>query len=810
MTKANNPKFASDKNNLSFSVDGRMMGELGEKLVTNNYLALVELIKNAYDADSTSVEITFNDVLTDLKLQKGQIIIKDYGHGMTYDEVKNYWMRVSTPHKENSPYSNEYFRPVTGNKGIGRFACQRLAKRMVMRAISDADADGYHEVTKAIFHWRDFTSGKELNEVSCKSYRYKRKHLNKGLTLKLNGLNEQWLNSHISIVQRRLVSLSLASPKYRKITVFPPEDKKIQELIDINKVDLKKLNNSQIIVEDFNSDESKDDELQINEMKIEDPGFNILINASHLKEAIVLKEKVLDAGWCSLDAKVASDGSVKINLSAKLLGSKRNSVAEKYPALKGCTIEIYYFPEKKESFRNSALINNEELKDMIQNDSGIKVYSEGFRVYPYGEPQNDWLSLDADVARRKAKIDNDALSSLAENYGLNAGRTMLALPRNRSLFGSITLEANRESKFQIKLNREGFVENEASQQLTQLTRYLVEFITVHYEHYKAKKNKIASEESRNKIREKNKKLNKKSTGNDYVNAAIDEIKYYVEQPKSDYSAEKVAKEIFDSTNLIQDEFRNQESELTMLRYIASSAPLLFVFAHEMKNLLSELDTNAGLLENFAENSHFNQSQKLVDMATNLRNSKRRFLSVEKLITVFSASHKVDKKIMLLENVIIDVKNGFEFVTNEHDIKITFELSSELLKTKKMAESAIYSVFVNIVSNAIKAVLASNDETKLIHIKGFKDNGLVIQFMDNGIGLDKENWDVVFKPLESDPSGELYKKLIKVLPGDSLEVLGKGSGLGLNIVKSIVESDKGVVGFREPEDNWKTMIEVKLP
>lgn len=804
-------KFSSDQNNLSFSVDSRMMGELGEKLVTNNYLALVELIKNSYDADSKSVEITFKDVLSDLKDQKGSIIIKDFGRGMTYEDVKKYWMRVSTPHKENKPYSSEYFRPVTGNKGIGRFACQRLAKRMVMRAISDADSNGYHEVTKAIFHWRDFTSGSELNEVACKSFRYKRKNLKKGLTLKLNGLNEQWLNSHISIVQRRLVSLSLASPKFRKITVFPSKGNKSKTPINIDKVDFDKLDNEQLLVEDFNSDESSsENELQINEMKIEDPGFNILINASHLDDQIILKEKVLDAGWCSLIGRTKPDGTVEVNFNAKLLGSKKYIVPKKYPAIKGSEIEIHYFPETKEAFRNSALINNEQLKDMIKNDSGIKVYSEGFRVYPYGEPQDDWLSLDADVARRKAKIDNDALSDIATGYGLIPGRTMLSLPRNRSLFGSITLEANRESNFQIKLNREGFVENEASKQLTELTRFLVEWITVNYERYKRIKNESDVDESREKIKETNKNLDNRSTSNDYVNAALESINKFVDLTQSNDSKVLVKKEISDATNLIQSEFRSKETELTMLRYIASSAPLLFVFAHEMKNLLSELDTNAGLLENFAENSQFNHEKRLIDMAINLRNSKKRFLSVEKLITVFSSSHKVEKKIMLIEDVIIDVINGFEFVTNEHDIKITYDVSSKLLKTRKMAESAIYSVFVNIISNAIKAVLASNDDGKLIHIKAERQGNLIIQFMDNGIGLDKGNWDIVFQPLESDPSGELYRKLTEILPGESLEILGKGSGLGLNIVKSIVQTNKGEVYFSEPDKNWKTMIEVTLP
>jgi len=74
--------------NLNFSVDSALLSELGEKLVESVHLALVELVKNAYDADAKSVRIKFvgdNEHIN-------EIHIIDDGMGMTHSDVKKYWM----------------------------------------------------------------------------------------------------------------------------------------------------------------------------------------------------------------------------------------------------------------------------------------------------------------------------------------------------------------------------------------------------------------------------------------------------------------------------------------------------------------------------------------------------------------------------------------------------------------------------------------------------------------------------------------------------------------------------------------------
>ena len=78
---------------IPFTIDAELLRELGERLVGKPHIALAELIKNSYDADATQVTVKF---LPD----KDCIEISDDGHGMTFDEFKNFWMRIGTPIRE--------------------------------------------------------------------------------------------------------------------------------------------------------------------------------------------------------------------------------------------------------------------------------------------------------------------------------------------------------------------------------------------------------------------------------------------------------------------------------------------------------------------------------------------------------------------------------------------------------------------------------------------------------------------------------------------------------------------------------------
>ena len=123
------------KGEVRFVVDAALLFQLGEELVNKRSVALGELIKNAYDADATSVTITFENVQT----KGGTIEVADDGTGLSFERIRDAWMRIATSSKVHEPFSDRFRRPRTGAKGIGRFAARRLAHQLEVVTIALID-----------------------------------------------------------------------------------------------------------------------------------------------------------------------------------------------------------------------------------------------------------------------------------------------------------------------------------------------------------------------------------------------------------------------------------------------------------------------------------------------------------------------------------------------------------------------------------------------------------------------------------------------------------------------------------------------
>jgi len=777
---------------LSFTVDGRLISELGEKLVTKNYLALAELIKNSYDADSKNVEISFHNVR---KMgEVGTIIIKDTGTGMLWKEVRDNWMRVSTDNKEQKPVSDIFGRQKSGSKGIGRFSCQKLAESITMKTVAVTDDPDIVEVTTLVIQWNDFKLGKDLIETKCRSKYYltEKSEATIGTTITLLNLKQTWNQLNYSALQRQLASLAISTPMRR---------------------------------EGFK----------------EDPGFEVFVDATEFESSdYKLSDKIMDATWGRVKGSIAEDGTVQLNFDGKLIGKRKHELHEKFPILKHASFDISCLPEMKEYQRNPQLMTVAQMRDIRESHNGVKVYSEGFRVYPYGQPGDDWLGLNRDVGRRKAKIDNDDLGEIASGYGLDRGRVMLDLFRNEHIVGSIQLNTNSNPAFEIKLNREGFVENEASKMLAKVLRYIVEWMTVQYAYFKV----IHSTQENEKIEKdfvNQLKQVKTKDENTTQDLSLEDSKDQFEQALSlllneaqhknviadiaDLSKDKGISEgkdisseltvgsakvklIKTASKLLTTKYDASVKEAILLRAIASTGPLFFVFAHEFKSLVSSLDVDAGEIEQWIVKNNPKDTQWLSDIAVSLRLSRQRFSSLENLIGVFASTHKTDVKRIKVIDAIEKVCRGFEFVTSGSQITIDYGDIAPLLKTKEISDAAFYSILVNLVSNAIKAVMAKG--IRHIRITAIREPNLVIRVEDKGFGLPKEQWEDVFISLVRDPTGQMYEELYGKAGVDELAVLGRGTGLGLNIVKGMVQDNGGTVKFVEPSSGWKTCIEVILP
>lgn len=131
---------------LKFRTNSRHISQLGRELVTDFVTALVELIKNSYDADAYGVKI----ILDKPNTPESRIILIDTGSGMTQEDFEKKWMVIGTNNKVTEPFSIKG-RKKAGKKGIGRFSVERIAEKVSVYSFTDTE-----KPYKVSINWNNF------------------------------------------------------------------------------------------------------------------------------------------------------------------------------------------------------------------------------------------------------------------------------------------------------------------------------------------------------------------------------------------------------------------------------------------------------------------------------------------------------------------------------------------------------------------------------------------------------------------------------------------------------------------------------
>ena len=134
---------------------GRHILTIGRDLIQDPYAAVIELVKNAYDADSPNVAIGFED-----KDDEYRISVTDHGHGMSRDTVINQWMVPSTSDKLDRGGKSPGGRTMQGRKGIGRFAASLLGTDLLLETTTETG-----EKTIIYVVWQDFADAEYMDDV---------------------------------------------------------------------------------------------------------------------------------------------------------------------------------------------------------------------------------------------------------------------------------------------------------------------------------------------------------------------------------------------------------------------------------------------------------------------------------------------------------------------------------------------------------------------------------------------------------------------------------------------------------------------
>jgi hypothetical protein len=208
-----------DSDNLRFTADSGALAHLGRDSIKDHTTAVLELVKNGYDADATNVEIEIN-ITGD---NKSFIRISDSGTGMTKDEVLKKWLRIGFSSKRIETISKKGRRK-TGEKGIGRLSADRLGSSINLITKTKDDVFGLE------INWDDFDKqGIDLHLIPFKKVsspeinlpNYKTKTSLTGTELIITDLRNDWKDSDLKRLYEEL--LILISPfrvvKDFKITI---------------------------------------------------------------------------------------------------------------------------------------------------------------------------------------------------------------------------------------------------------------------------------------------------------------------------------------------------------------------------------------------------------------------------------------------------------------------------------------------------------------------------------------------------------------------------------------------------------------
>ena len=701
---------------INFSVDASIIERLGRELVSKKETALSELVKNAYDADATEVNLIFKNAET----EGGTLIIEDNGTGMTEDELINGFLRIASTTKVREPFSKKYKRKRAGKKGIGRFAVHRLGKKLTL-ITQTKESD---KALKLEIDWDEFIQGKRLEEINAVIKEIP-KEKEKGTTLIIENLRDKWTENDIKTAYR-----------YLRDVLQPFPLSKSAENLNL------------------------------------DPGFKVKCYKENKSEEnlIVDEEKTFfEHALAELDAYVDENGYIHYEINSRKLNFREEGVLPKdeetregYKYLENKVyLKAYYFLYETSLLPKGMLTF---IRDIARKEGGIRVYKNGFRVLPYGESDDDWLGLDESVRRR----------------------LILTPHGNNNFFGFIEIVDTYDEFFQEKADREGFIENEAFKELQDFGYKIITYLAVRIANKRKRKAKTSDKNWKPKLERTKEKVKE------------------LESKVKDIELKEEVKEITENIEEVEKEFEAQEkkflSEIGFLRVLASMGLSIGEFVHEVKHMINNITSIEKKIQSLSV-----ESENLKDLLHTLHESLR---ALKTYISYFdkSIAETVSKQLnpLNLRALINEFIKTINLSERYKHLEIETEFDGLVIMTEPMHKTELISILMNLFTNSVKAIKRAGRDKGKIKIKaGVENKNVYIEFSDNGDGIPKELREKIFEEFftTSIPKGKYepdYKELT-------------GMGLGLKIIKDIVESYNGKIFVKDvPENGFITTFRIELP
>ncbi|ELJ8791337.1 ATP-binding protein [Vibrio cholerae] len=420
-----------------FRANAHLLKLLGDELIGDDRLAVFELVKNAYDANARSVDVTLN-----LEGKSPNIIVWDHsGFGMTEDDILNKWMEIGTDSKrsKNKVRTPGLNRLPLGEKGVGRLAVHKLGSQLIINTRAE-NAKEY----KISIDWPRLINEAEYIEDTKVTIT----PLNTpeffdsetGTRIEISALNNaHWTRGDLRRLKRLLTSL--ISP-FKTVSDFevnlkiPGRERDIADLLDAKDILDKALWTYDFIID-------------------EDGKFSSTYTYNPPQTFRELAKSYVE----DTDTRLELLKPTKEEELAREVGIRESLLMNPEDLKDIGPISGTFYVFMKTPAVLSATGSPQLIKEYLKEQSGVRIYRDGIRVFNYGEGKDDWL-------------------------GLNAGR--INMPGQKidtgMVIGGVDLNLEKSSGLKEKTNREGFDENDTYRRFRWIIASVIE--NFHLKHRK--------------------------------------------------------------------------------------------------------------------------------------------------------------------------------------------------------------------------------------------------------------------------------------------------------------------------------------
>ncbi len=799
-----------------FSVSARTAQLIGQQNFSSAEGAVIELVKNCYDADSKIAIILFDNLDTDIS--NHSLIIIDNGDGMTEQIIRDHWMMIGTDNKEDesSTYSG---RVKTGAKGIGRFALDRLGEIAEMYTLPKDSPDGsFWKV-----NWNDFKQkGIAISQVnaileSLPSFNYELKigeftnkfpqlkeyieknnvNFNKGTFIKISNLKEAWDEEEISKlfqnleilippIEQPIFSIGLFSKnnptEYGELkgVYYDDYDYKLSaKYLD----DENKTVNFQLERNELNLKKIEADYMEVFSMPLmKNPPYNFdSFKREKIEYSMSLNELV--KGQSDVDSNNLLDKIGKFSFSFYYLKNtkgddKSESDVQKYP------------------YRD---FNSSSRRAWLKKFGGVKIFRDDFRVRPYGEYGEDWLKLG----------ERQGQSPQGAGQRLGAYRI-----RPNQISGTINISRLTNLSFQDKSGREGIQENEVFDLFKSILKGIIAQFEkdrniIMYSFSQLNKNKAdakreAEEEAKRILEEAAKKEAANRGTND---TEVNDNTGNADAQNNANGPTKTEVKLAEGIQSQKEEIEVKDNEIRLLRSLSGTGLIVASFAHELRSLRALLVSRTDDIKNVLEKLLVSKDVKKLPSEENpfmmLNHMREQDIQIKHWLDYSLSALKKDKRTRTnldIAEYFNSFRENWDSALKRRKVSLVIENNLKIPVQIRAFPIDFDTLFNNLLINSLDSFKRRKDNhIRKVDIKFESDNKILKMFFaDTGAGLSKDFQKLpeeIFLPFETSKVDKRGNKI--------------GTGIGMYLAKTIVEDYKGDIEILEIVNGFKVGIYLPL-